>query len=180
MGNRAAPFSLSNRDNNGTGIQGHQPYCQAADRGKNSYVLALNSFDIRWINSNSCGIVCVAKNGKIQGKGAKQMPTVKTLLPKTQSEEKLLRVAAYCRVSSDSTDQEHSFAAQVKYYTELIGRNPKWTLADIYSDATVIIGLKQNPTYGRRFSPIFFIIGHFVGQNAKCYYEPRRKKYGMG
>ena len=108
------------------------------------------------------------------------MPTVKTLLPKTQSEEKLLRVAAYCRVSSDSTDQEHSFAAQVKYYTELIGRNPKWTLADIYSDATVIIGLKQNPTYGRRFSPIFFIIGHFVGQNAKCYYEPRRKKYGMG
>lgn len=62
------------------------------------------------------------------------MPTVKTLLPKTQSEEKLLRVAAYCRVSSDSTDQEHSFAAQVKYYTEMIGKNPKWTLADIYSD----------------------------------------------
>lgn len=62
------------------------------------------------------------------------MPTVKTLLPKTQAEEKMLRVAAYCRVSSDSTDQEHSFAAQVKYYTELIGRNPNWILADIYSD----------------------------------------------
>lgn len=30
--------------------------------------------------------------------------------------------------------------------------------ADIleYVDATVIIGLKQNPTHGRRFSPIFF------------------------
>lgn len=26
----------------------------------------------------------------------------------------------------------------------------------IYEDATVIIGLKQNPTHGRRFSPIFF------------------------
>lgn len=25
-----------------------------------------------------------------------------------------------------------------------------------YEDATVIIGLKQNPTHGRRFSPIFF------------------------
>lgn len=25
-----------------------------------------------------------------------------------------------------------------------------------YNDATVIIGLKQNPTHGRRFSPIFF------------------------
>lgn len=62
------------------------------------------------------------------------MPTVKTLLPQTQTEAKLLRVAAYCRVSSDSTDQEHSFAAQVKYYTEMIGKNPAWTLADIYSD----------------------------------------------
>ena len=26
----------------------------------------------------------------------------------------------------------------------------------VYEDATVIIGLKQNPTHGRRFSPIFF------------------------
>ena len=25
-----------------------------------------------------------------------------------------------------------------------------------YVDATVIIGLKQNPTHGRRFSPVFF------------------------
>ena len=35
--------------------------------------------------------------------------------------------------------------------------------ADIleYVDATDIIGLKQNPTNGRRFSPIFLCIGHF-------------------
>ena len=26
-----------------------------------------------------------------------------------------------------------------------------------FIDATVIIGLKQNPTYGRRFSPIFLL-----------------------
>ena len=62
------------------------------------------------------------------------MPTVKTLLPKQKCEEKLIRVAAYCRVSSDSTDQQHSFAAQVKHYTEFIGENPKWSLADIYAD----------------------------------------------
>lgn len=30
-----------------------------------------------------------------------------------------------------------------------------------YVDATDIIGLKQNPTNGRRFSPIFLCIGHF-------------------
>ena len=29
-------------------------------------------------------------------------------------------------------------------------------VAGEYSDAPVIIGLKQNPTHGRRFSPIFF------------------------
>lgn len=31
----------------------------------------------------------------------------------------------------------------------------------VYEDATDIIGLKQNPTNGRRFSPIFLCIGHF-------------------
>ncbi len=32
-----------------------------------------------------------------------------------------------------------------------------------YVDATVIIGLKQNPTYGRRFSPIFLLYRAFCG-----------------
>ena len=37
--------------------------------------------------------------------------------------------------------------------------------ADIleYVDATVIIGLKQNPTNGRRFSPIFLLYRAFCG-----------------
>ena len=45
------------------------------------------------------------------------MPTVKTLLPQKQADVQLIRVAAYCRVSSDSTEQKESFAAQVEYYT---------------------------------------------------------------
>ena len=45
-----------------------------------------------------------------------------------------LRVAAYCRVSSDSADQLHSYAAQIQYYTEYIGQHPDWELADIYAD----------------------------------------------
>ena len=32
--------------------------------------------------------------------------------------EKLIRVAAYCRVSTDSEDQADSFLAQVKYYND--------------------------------------------------------------
>lgn len=45
-----------------------------------------------------------------------------------------LRVAAYCRVSSDSDDQLNSFLAQVRHYTAYIGQNPEWKLADIYAD----------------------------------------------
>lgn len=42
----------------------------------------------------------------------------------------LLRVAAYTRVSSDSADQLHSFAAQNRYYTTLISgklNGSSWT-----------------------------------------------------
>ncbi|MDR1591857.1 MAG: recombinase family protein, partial [Prevotellaceae bacterium] len=45
-----------------------------------------------------------------------------------------IRVAAYCRVSSNSEDQLHSYAAQIKYYTEYIGQHPDWVLVDIFAD----------------------------------------------
>lgn len=61
------------------------------------------------------------------------MATITTINP-TQTHAKILRVAAYCRVSSSSDDQLHSFASQVQYYTTIIGENPKWELADIYAD----------------------------------------------
>lgn len=73
-----------------------------------------------------------------------------------ETEKPKLRVAAYCRVSTDSDEQATSYETQVSHYTEQITRNPEWAFAGIYADATVIIGLKQNPTHGRRFSPIFF------------------------
>ena len=48
--------------------------------------------------------------------------------------QKKIRVAAYCRVSSSSEDQLHSFAAQVQYYTKYISSNDKMELVDIYAD----------------------------------------------
>lgn len=68
------------------------------------------------------------------------------------------RVAAYARVSTEKDEQQNSYEAQIEYYTRYIKGNPEWIFAGIYSDATVIIGLKQNPTNGRRFSPIFFAL----------------------
>ena len=65
--------------------------------------------------------------------------------PKQEAEK--LRVAAYCRVSSDSSDQLNSFMAQLNYYTALIGSRKNWTLADLYADGPVKIGLNQkHPT----------------------------------
>ena len=71
-----------------------------------------------------------------------------------------IRLAAYCRVSSNSEDQLHSFAAQIRYYKDYEKKNPQYKLIDIYADEAVIIGLKPPSTNGRRFSPIS-ITGHF-------------------
>ena len=46
----------------------------------------------------------------------------------------MLRVAAYCRVSTDLEEQESSYEAQVSHYNEMIRKNPDWELADIYAD----------------------------------------------
>lgn len=45
-----------------------------------------------------------------------------------------IRLAAYCRVSSDSSDQLHSFAAQIKYYSEYCKRHSEYKFVDIYAD----------------------------------------------
>ena len=56
------------------------------------------------------------------------------LLSKANDEFKKIRVAAYCRVSTDSEDQLQSYKAQVAYYTEAIAKNPKWKMVDVYAD----------------------------------------------
>lgn len=50
---------------------------------------------------------------------------------------KRLRVAAYCRVSTDSEDQLNSYKSQVQHYTDLIKSKPEWDLAGIYADEAI-------------------------------------------
>lgn len=50
------------------------------------------------------------------------------------TDEKKIRLAAYCRVSSNSEDQLHSYAAQIRYYTEYAQAHPEVELYDIYAD----------------------------------------------
>lgn len=61
-----------------------------------------------------------------------------TLSPRARTNfEKRLRVAAYCRVSTDTEDQLNSYKSQVEYYTELIKSKPEWSLAGIYADEAI-------------------------------------------
>ena len=49
-------------------------------------------------------------------------------------EQRQLRVAAYCRVSTKEEDQLNSYEAQKSYYTDKIMENKSWTMADIFAD----------------------------------------------
>ena len=57
-----------------------------------------------------------------------------TIAATEQPQDIRLRVAAYARVSSSSDEQLNSFAAQNRYYTELISSKDNWQLVDIYAD----------------------------------------------
>ena len=45
-----------------------------------------------------------------------------------------LRVAAYCRVSTDTDEQATSYEAQVEHYTDFIRKNTEWEFAGIFAD----------------------------------------------
>lgn len=45
-----------------------------------------------------------------------------------------LKVAAYCRVSTESDEQAISYEAQISHYTNYINSNPEWELAGIFAD----------------------------------------------
>ncbi|MBO4378935.1 MAG: recombinase family protein, partial [Clostridia bacterium] len=49
-------------------------------------------------------------------------------------EVKRLRVAAYCRVSTDNEEQASSYEAQIQHYEEFIKTNPEWEFVGVYAD----------------------------------------------
>ena len=66
-------------------------------------------------------------------------PNVKIIPAKVQIAESRdkyhqLRVAAYCRVSTEQEEQQNSYNAQITYYTDLINRKKEWTMAGVFAD----------------------------------------------
>ena len=71
-----------------------------------------------------------------------QQPIVRVIKGNQQknlinNEQRKVRVAAYCRVSTDGDEQLNSFASQKAYYKEKIESNPEWTLVDLYADEAI-------------------------------------------
>lgn len=67
------------------------------------------------------------------------IPNVTVIPAKIQHSEnrnqyKQLRVAAYCRVSTEQEEQQNSYQTQISYYTDLINSKKEWTIAGIYAD----------------------------------------------
>ena len=72
------------------------------------------------------------------------MPTVTVIQPKSaDNEQRLLRIAAYCRVSSSSDDQLDSYNAQLTYYSHKFENSENEILIDIYADEG-ITGTSEN------------------------------------
>lgn len=46
----------------------------------------------------------------------------------------MIKVASYCRVSTDKDDQANSFESQQRYFKEYIDRQSDWELYEIYAD----------------------------------------------
>lgn len=67
-------------------------------------------------------------------KGEIRMAEVTVINQGLMNGRALQRVAAYCRVSSNTADQHNSYARQIRVYTDMIKRNPNWEMVEIFAD----------------------------------------------
>lgn len=51
-----------------------------------------------------------------------------------QPVKRLMKVAAYCRVSTEADEQANSYESQIAHYTEEIAKHPDWINAGIFAD----------------------------------------------
>lgn len=58
-----------------------------------------------------------------------------------------LRVAAYCRVSSDKDEQANSYDSQITFYNTIIDENPNWTNAGVFADKGLSGTIVNRPNF---------------------------------
>ena len=70
-------------------------------------------------------------------------------IPEIPKKKTALKVAAYCRVSTESDEQNISFESQIKYYTEYITENPEWIFAGVYAEKESGTDFKKRDEFNR-------------------------------
>ena len=66
---------------------------------------------------------------------APQVITIQPTRGQAQAVRRQLRVAAYCRVSTDDEEQLTSYEAQQAYYTDKIMKNREWSMVGVFADS---------------------------------------------
>lgn len=78
------------------------------------------------------------------------IPATKSVIESQSVRNRKIRVAAYCRVSTDSEEQLNSYETQKTYYTKLIADNPNWNDAGIFADEGISgISMKNRDAFNR-------------------------------
>ena len=83
-------------------------------------------------------------------KAVRVIPAKPEYSGKSNADFRPKRVAAYCRVSTDKEEQEHSFETQKEMYTDMIMMKPNWQMAGIYADEGITGTIaKKRPDFMR-------------------------------
>lgn len=106
-------------------------------------------------------------------------------------ETKIKRVAAYCRVSTEKADQNHSFESQKRYFREYIEQNSNYELYQIYADAGITgTNVKNRISFKKMIEDakngkFDLILTKEISRFARnlldsIYYTRELKRYGIG
>ena len=69
----------------------------------------------------------------------------------------MIKVASYCRVSTDRDDQANSFESQQRYFKEYIDRQPAWELYQVYADEGITgTSTKKRAAFNRMIADAHF------------------------
>ena len=84
------------------------------------------------------------------GRTVRIIPATKPLTRSVDTTDRSLRVAAYCRVSTEMEEQLNSYAVQTSHYTEKIKNTPNWEFAGIFADKGISgTGVKNRDEFNR-------------------------------